>query len=64
MRKFDTDDTAGAYEQLVDKLLSREQYGEHMARYWLDLVRFYILTECTRTITEFSSLPRLGDQGL
>ena len=40
VRKFDTDDTAGAYEQLVDKLLSREQYGEHMARYWLDLVRF------------------------
>ena len=39
VRKFDTD-TAGAYEQLVDKLLSREQYGEHMARYWLDLVRF------------------------
>ena len=24
----------------MDKLLSREQYGEHMARYWLDLVRF------------------------
>ena len=40
VRKFDSDDTAGAYEQLVDKLLSREQYGEHMARYWLDLVRF------------------------
>ena len=40
VRKFDSDDTVGAYEQLVDKLLSREQYGEHMARYWLDLVRF------------------------
>ena len=24
----------------VDSLLSRKQYGEHMARYWLDLVRF------------------------
>ena len=40
VRKFDSDDTVGSYEQLVDKLLSREQYGEHMARYWLDLVRF------------------------
>ncbi|MFK7910944.1 MAG: PSD1 and planctomycete cytochrome C domain-containing protein [Akkermansiaceae bacterium] len=29
-----------AYETLVDDLLSRPQYGEHMARYWLDLVRF------------------------
>ena len=40
VRKFDSDDSGDAYEQLVDKLLSREQYGEHMARYWLDLVRF------------------------
>lgn len=29
-----------AWERLVDRLLQREQYGEHMARYWLDLVRF------------------------
>ena len=40
VRKFDSDDSGDAYEQLVDSLLSREQYGEHMARYWLDLVRF------------------------
>lgn len=33
-------DPAQALEQLVDRLLSRPQYGEHMARYWLDLVRF------------------------
>ena len=29
-----------AYENLVDRLLEKPQYGEHMARYWLDLVRF------------------------
>ncbi len=29
-----------AWEQLVDDLLARPQYGEHMARHWLDLVRF------------------------
>ena len=40
VRKFDSDDSGDAYEQLVDSLLSRERYGEHMARYWLDLVRF------------------------
>ena len=40
MRKFDSDDSGDAYEQLVDSFLSRKQYGEHMARYWLDLVRF------------------------
>ena len=32
--------SADAYEKLVDELISRPQYGEHMARYWLDLVRF------------------------
>lgn len=30
----------GAWEKLVDRLLSRPQYGEHVGRYWLDLVRF------------------------
>ncbi|GAA5510939.1 hypothetical protein Rcae01_06451 [Novipirellula caenicola] len=29
-----------AWEQLVDDLIARPQFGEHMARYWLDLVRF------------------------
>lgn len=29
-----------AWEQLVDRLLARPQYGEHLGRYWLDLVRF------------------------
>ncbi|MEX0939494.1 MAG: PSD1 and planctomycete cytochrome C domain-containing protein [Pirellulales bacterium] len=29
-----------AYERLVDRLLSSDRYGERMAVYWLDLVRF------------------------
>ncbi len=34
------DRTPGAYERQVDRLLASPRYGEHMARYWLDLVRF------------------------
>ena len=30
----------GAYEELVNRLLSKPQYGERMAMYWLDLVRY------------------------
>ena len=37
---FLADEDEDAYEKLVDRLLGRHQYGEHMARYWLDLVRF------------------------
>ena len=29
-----------AYERLVDRLLASPHYGEHMARYWLDAVRY------------------------
>lgn len=38
--RFLADQSENAYENLVDRLLAREQYGEHMAKYWLDLVRF------------------------
>ena len=37
---FLADDANEAYENLVQRLLATPQYGEHMARYWLDLVRF------------------------
>lgn len=37
---FEQDGAPDAYLRLVDRLLSTPQYGEHMARYWLDLVRF------------------------
>jgi len=40
VRTFIENKKPGAYQELVDELLSRPQYGEHMARYWLDLVRF------------------------
>jgi hypothetical protein len=37
---FLTDDTADAYEQLVDRLLSSPRYGQRWGRHWLDLVRY------------------------
>jgi hypothetical protein len=38
--QFEQDDAPDSYRRLVDRLLATPQYGEHMARYWLDLVRF------------------------
>lgn len=40
IRTFLADKSPQAYERLVDRLMAKPQYGEHMARYWLDLVRF------------------------
>ena len=40
IKAFLEDGRPQAYASLVDRLLAKEQYGEHMARYWLDLVRF------------------------
>ncbi len=40
MDLFLDDETDGAYERLVDRLMESPHYGEHMARYWLDLVRY------------------------
>jgi hypothetical protein len=40
VRAFLSDNSPKAYESLVDRLLAEKHYGEHMARYWLDLVRF------------------------
>ncbi len=37
---FLADTSANAYEKVVDRLLKSPRYGEHMARYWLDLARF------------------------
>jgi hypothetical protein len=37
---FLTDERPEAYEKLVDRLLASPHYGERMAMYWLDLVRF------------------------
>jgi len=37
---FLADQSQDAYERLVDRLMESPQYGEYMAKYWLDLVRF------------------------
>jgi hypothetical protein len=34
------DSSPQAYEKLVDRLLDSPRYGEHMARYWLDVARY------------------------
>ncbi len=38
--EFVADKRADAYEQLVEKLLARPQYGERWARWWLDAARY------------------------
>ena len=37
---FLADPAADAYTRLIDRLLASPRYGEHWARYWLDLVRY------------------------
>lgn len=37
---FVADDSDDAFQTVVDRLLASPHYGEHMARYWLDVVRF------------------------
>jgi len=37
---FLADHRPDAYERLVDRLLASPCYGEHMARYWLDVARY------------------------
>lgn len=37
---FLSDTSPEAYSRLVERLLNEPAYGEHSARYWLDLVRF------------------------
>ena len=37
---FEADNASGAYERMVDRLMSSPQYGERMAIGWLDVVRF------------------------
>jgi len=37
---FLADDSAGAYEKAVDRLLASPHYGEQVAAYWLDAARY------------------------
>jgi Protein of unknown function (DUF1553)/Protein of unknown function (DUF1549)/Planctomycete cytochrome C len=38
--RFEQDQTPGAYERLVDRLLASPHYGERWARHWMDVVHF------------------------
>jgi len=40
IREFVEDNSADAYERLVDRLLSSPQYGVRWGRHWLDVVRY------------------------
>ena len=40
VREFESDTSLGAYEKQVDRLLASPRYGERMAAYWLDAVRY------------------------
>ena len=37
---FATDQSPGAYQQLIDRLLASPRFGEHLASMWLPLARF------------------------
>ena len=37
---FEADQSGQAYEKVVDRLLASEHFGERMALYWLDVVRY------------------------
>ncbi len=40
LHSFMKDSSPDAYERWIDTLMKRITYGEHMARYWLDLARY------------------------
>ncbi|GLU53958.1 PSD1 and planctomycete cytochrome C domain-containing protein [Dyadobacter frigoris] len=40
MDSFLADNSAGAYDKMVDKLMQNPAYGEKMALHWLDLARY------------------------
>ncbi|MCE9533526.1 MAG: PSD1 and planctomycete cytochrome C domain-containing protein, partial [Planctomycetes bacterium] len=37
---FAKDDSPAAFAKVIDRLLASPRYGEHQARYWLDLARY------------------------
>jgi hypothetical protein len=40
VENFVSDNSPDAYEKLVDRLLATPEWGEHRARYWLDVARY------------------------
>jgi len=40
VESFARDDSAGAFERLIDRLLASPRYGERWGRHWLDIARY------------------------
>ena len=40
VESFVADDTPGAFERVIDRLLEKPQYGERWGRHWLDVARY------------------------
>ncbi len=40
IRSFESDDTLGAFEKVVERLLASPRYGERWGRHWLDVARY------------------------
>jgi len=40
VERFLADDSPKAYEDLIDRLMASERWGEHRSRYWLDAARY------------------------
>src|SRR5690606_27640104 len=46
VEQFLADERPDAYERLIDRLLASPHFGERMAIYWLDLVRYADTVGC------------------
>ena len=40
IHQFLNDDSPNAYENLIDTFMAKPEYGEHLARFWLDVARY------------------------
>ncbi len=40
VHQFLADDSPDAYEKLIDAFMAKPEYGEHVARFWLDAARY------------------------
>ena len=40
VHQFLADDSPDAYEKLIDTFMAKPEYGEHLARFWLDVARY------------------------
>ena len=40
IHRFLTDESPDAYEKMIDAFMAKPEYGEHLARFWLDVARY------------------------